>query len=190
MKSFLEPYNPNWKTGFEDIRQVLAAALGEFGGQIDIQHVGSTSVEGLVAKPILDIDIIIENISLLPEISAKLLHIGYISRGDQGVPGRFAFRQQSDFTPLSVPGEKKLPHHLYVCLAGSLALKNHILFRDALRNDPALLQRYAELKLHLTTELKLSREAYAVKKTGFIVSVLAGYGLAKRELEEIANANT
>ena len=65
MTKFIEPYNPNWKIEFEKINQVIKAQLN--GLEIDIQHVGSTAISGLIAKPILDIDIIINNKRLIYE---------------------------------------------------------------------------------------------------------------------------
>lgn len=186
---FIEPYSPKWKSGFESIKQAIESGLGGLAHQIDIQHIGSTSVEGLVAKPILDIDIIIENKLLLPGITAGLERLGYTARGEQGIPGRFAFRQQSDKTPITGTNENRHPHHLYVCYADSPALKNHILFRDALRNDPDLLRSYADLKMSLAADLTIAREEYTIRKTGFIISVLARAGLNMQDLEEISDAN-
>lgn len=190
MIKFIEPYNPNWKTTFERIRQVIEAELTDLSPQFDIQHVGSTSIEGLYAKPILDIDIIIENNGLLKDISSRLEKIGYNSKGEQGIPGRFAFRQSSGFVPFTNERQPWQSHHLYVCYADSLALKNHILFRDALKSDKKLLKRYSELKKSLTDNLKITREEYSLKKTDFIISVLASAGLDERELEEITNTNS
>jgi len=190
MTKFIEPYNPNWKTEFENIRQVIETELGDLNPQIEIQHVGSTSISGLFAKPILDIDIIIENKNLLSDIARRLEKIGYKSKGEQGIAGRFAFRQTSGFTPLTATKNKWQSHHLYVCYADSLALKNHILFRDILRKDKDLSEKYSELKKSLTDNLKITREEYTTRKTDFIISVLATAGLNEKELEDITNANT
>jgi GrpB-like predicted nucleotidyltransferase (UPF0157 family) len=146
MTKFIEPYNPIWKTEFENIRQVLEKELGDLRRQIDIQHVGSTSIPGLLAKPIIDIDIIIENKDLITVLERRLEKIGYISKGEQGIAGRFAFRQTSDFAPLTATKNKWPSHHLYVCYADSLALKNHIMFRDILRKNKELLVEYSNLK--------------------------------------------
>ena len=95
MTKFVEPYNPNWKSAFECLKQFIGTALSDLALDIDIQHIGSTSIPGLFSKPILDIDIIIENKDLLPTIIFMLEKIGYKHKGDQGIPGRFAFRQTS-----------------------------------------------------------------------------------------------
>jgi GrpB-like predicted nucleotidyltransferase (UPF0157 family) len=190
MTKLIEPYNPNWQTAFEDIKQVIEVALHELNTQIEIQHIGSTSIQGMYAKPILDIDIILHEKSSLEQVTIKLTKIGYISRGEQGVAGRFAFRQKSEKVPLTQPNKKWLSHHLYVCYADSLALKNHLLFRDALRNDKDLAQQYSEIKKSLTDNSKIIREDYSSKKTDFIISVLTKAGLSKKELKEITEVNT
>jgi GrpB-like predicted nucleotidyltransferase (UPF0157 family) len=187
---FIEPYNPNWKTEFENIKQIIEAELSDLRQFIDIQHVGSTAIKGLFAKPILDIDLIIDNKNLLPDLSLRLKKIGYESKGEQGIGGRFAFRQMSDIVPLTKPNQKWQSHHLYVCYFDSLALKNHILFRDALRKDENLTQKYSELKKSLTEDLKITREEYTRQKTDFIISVLAKAGLSESELKQIIQANT
>lgn len=190
MTTFIEPYNPNWKIEFENIRQVIETELSDLSPLIDIQHIGSTSIPGLFAKPILDIDIIIENKDLLQSITSRLEQIGYKYKGEQGIPGRFAFRQTSGYIPLTAGNNKWQSHHLYVCYADSVALKNHISFRDILRNDKELLEKYSELKKSLTNNLKITREEYTAGKTDFIISVLATSGLNETELQDITKVNT
>jgi len=188
MRSLIMPYNPEWKREFERLSAVLRACLMDF--EIDIQHVGSTSVPGLHAKPILDIDIIVHDQSLLDHISRVLASIGYIGRGDQGVPGRFAFRQSSPQTPLGADIGKWHEHHLYVCFSDSLALKNHLIFRDSLLKNDDLARAYSRLKMDLVNQEGITREEYAIQKTGFILNVLTGSGLTEKELNEIRMANT
>jgi len=190
MSKFIQPYNPNWKIEFERIRAVIENELGDLRVHTNIQHVGSTSVPGLFAKPILDIDIIIEDKNLLNKISNLLTKIGYKSIGEQGINGRFAFIQNSEITPITAGKNKWQSHHLYVCYADSLALKNHILFRDLLRKDKNLSEKYSEFKKSLTDNLKITREEYTTGKTDFIISVLARAGFDEKEIEEITKANT
>jgi GrpB-like predicted nucleotidyltransferase (UPF0157 family) len=187
MTNLIEPYNPYWKTEFEELKSYLLETL--YGLNIDIQHVGSTSIPNLPAKPILDVDIIIHDKMLLSDISIRLENIGYINKGEQGIEGRFAFRQTSKHAPKKMTIKKWQEHHLYVCYAGSLALKNHILFRDAILNDRKLLEQYASLKMNLTNEIGITREKYTTRKTDFIISVLTKIGLDESELNEITNAN-
>lgn len=186
---FLEPYNSNWKTEFEYIKQTIETEFSDLGQQMDIQHVGSTSIPGLFAKPVLDIDIIINDKDLLQNITTRLEKIGYKAKGDLGISGRFAFRQTSDFTPLTTTKKKWQSHHLYVCYADSLALKNHLLFRDTLKTNQDLIEKYAELKKSLTKNCRITREEYTTGKTGFIISVLALATLSEEELNDISKAN-
>lgn len=188
LKNLILPYDPEWKQAFEKLSAVLYPRLKDF--EINIQHVGSTSVPGLHAKPILDIDIIIHDKSSLDHISEILASMGYIGRGDQGVPGRFAFRQSSPHTPLRGEGEKWQEHHLYVCFSDSLALKNHIIFRDSLLKDGDLVEEYSNLKMDLVNQKGMTREQYTIQKTAFILNVLTSNGLTENELNEIRKANT
>lgn len=188
MTSFVHSYNPLWSGEYNRIKLALKAHLTNFS--TDIQHVGSTAVPSLAAKPILDIDIIIEDKLMLTGVSTKLGQVGYINRGDQGIPGRFAFRQQSIFTPDSPERTKWMEHHLYVCLPDSLALKNHLLFRDALLTDKALCMQYAALKERLTGLNGISREQYTREKTEFILEVLRKQGMTTVELSAIRAANS
>jgi len=184
----IKPYSSAWKKEFEKLKNVLEAALLDLG--IDIQHVGSTSIPELCAKPVLDIDIILADKILLNEVALRLEKIGYFNRGEQGITGRFAFRQNSVYAPITSIKQIWQEHHLYVCFADSLALKNHLLFRDALLEDITLVNRYAALKMELVNQKDMTREAYTKQKTEFIIWVLISRGLEASELQEIRNANS
>ncbi|MEJ8819266.1 GrpB family protein [Lacibacter sp. H407] len=188
MPTLIQPYDFHWKTEFEQLKRVLACELKDFN--IDIQHVGSTSIPGLFAKPVLDVDIILHNKSMLEQVTTILERIGYVNKGEQGITGRFAFRQRSAFTPITVTQQQWQTQHLYVCFADSLALKNHLLFRDALLQNQELDEQYSELKLSLINEHGITREEYTKRKTAFILSVLRTAGLSENELTEIAKANS
>lgn len=187
MPSIIQPSDPNWKTEFEKLQQVLSSQLQSFN--VDIQHVGGTSIPELYAKPVLDIDIILNNKTMLEQIAVALERIGYSNKGEQGIAGRFAFRQQSAFTPITEPSQQWQAHHLYVCFSDSLALKNHLLFRDALLQSKLLVDEYSQLKLALINEQGITREEYTKRKTAFILSVLRRAGLYEEELTEIGRAN-
>lgn len=187
MEDFIEPYNPDWKTEFENLKQILITELKDF--EIDIQHVGSTSIPEQYAKPILDIDIIVANKSLLGDITARLENFGYTSKGEQGIIGRFAFRQLSTLTPSTEAKKEWQKHHLYVCFSDSLALKNHILFRETLLRDSGLVNKYSQLKRNLIKEKGMTKEKYTKEKTEFIISVLTSIGLDEKELNKIKYAN-
>ena len=131
----VEKWNPKWKDEFEKIVDSLGEDI--IYNSIKIEHVGSTSVEGLSAKPIIDLDIVIENDKF--EIIKRLLNDkGYEHEGDLGIEGRDAF---------AYSGKKELMiHHLYVCPKDSKELFKHITFRDCLRNNPVLVAEYSSVK--------------------------------------------
>ena len=135
-KVIVTPYDKAWKSDFEAIRIELAAALG--GLAIGIEHVGSTSVEGLSAKPCIDIDVIIKDYSVFDEIIGKLAAIGYIHEGDLGIKNREAFKYSDK------PHLQK--HHLYVCPQNSEELRRHITFRDFLKSNPEAVRAYGSVK--------------------------------------------
>ena len=131
------PYDPKWKDEYEKIKREIEANLGEL---IEgIEHVGSTSVEGLCAKPCIDIDVVIGDNSVLDAVIAALGAIGYIHEGDLGISGREAFAY-SDKPHL-------YKHHLYVCPRDSGELHRHITFRELLRRDAEARQKYAAVKM-------------------------------------------
>lgn len=183
----LQTFSPSWQEEFENLKQALDSELHPFA--LSIQHVGSTSVAGMLAKPILDIDLVLHEKSQLTAVSDRLTILGYISMGEQGIEGRFAFRQSSSSTPKSVTRTNWQQHHLYVCYEDSLALKNHLVLRDALRKSAELVRTYSDLKLNLIQEKNSSRENYTRKKTEFILRVLAENGLTETELQSIRLAN-
>lgn len=130
------PYDPKWKSDFENIRREIESAIGDL--IVGIEHVGSTSVEGLSAKPCIDIDVVIKDYSVFDEVIEKLEAIGYIHEGNLGIKNREAFKY------LDKPHLKT--HHLYVCPQQSEELYRHITFRDFLRRTPEAVKRYSAVK--------------------------------------------
>ena len=188
MNLLIQPYNPQWAEEFLLLKTVLSSELRQF--RFEIEHVGSTSVPGLLAKSVLDVDIIINDKSQLQGLSHQLIKLGYINKGDQGIAGRFAFRQSNNKTPVTTIGKEWIQHHLYLCFSDSLALKNHLLFRDALLGNQELVTNYSNLKKKLVEEPGMTREKYSVKKTAFILSVLEKLDFEPDELDAIRRANS
>lgn len=152
-------YNPIWPKQFETLRSSLANVLD--GLALTIEHVGSTAVPGLAAKPILDIDVFLKSADELPLAIAALASIGYQHRGDLGIPGREAFRAPAaDF-----------PHHLYVCPTDT-EYQRHITFRDHLLAHPREADAYAALKRELAGKFREDREAYNNAKREFVEGIL------------------
>ncbi|MBO5973723.1 MAG: GrpB family protein [Clostridia bacterium] len=130
------PYDEAWKLAFEEIKKEIEGAIGDL--IIGIEHVGSTSVEGLSAKPCIDIDVVIKDYSVFATVVNKLETIGYIHEGDLGIKDREAFKYSNK------PHLQK--HHLYVCPQDSKELYRHITFRNFLRNNAEAVKQYSLAK--------------------------------------------
>ena len=188
MIQLLQPYDPIWHQEFLQLKEVLVNEIRDY--TVTIEHIGSTAIPGLIAKPILDVDIIIRDKHQLNRTSSTLEKLGYINKGDQGIAGRFAFRQSNNKIPITPTCKEWIQHHLYLCFSDSLALKNHLLFRDALLGNQELVTNYSNLKKKLVEEPGMTREKYSVKKTTFILSVLENLGFKLDELDAIRQANS
>ena len=163
----VEPYDETWTQDFNDIKTELEQALGDLA--LSIEHVGSTSVPGLSAKPIIDIDVVIDNISILDEVISALGNIGYTHEGDQGIPGREAFKYEGK--------EHLRKHHLYVCAKDADELKRHISFRDFLRTHPEAVQDYSKVKEEGALLFPYDIDSYIEHKAPFIQGIYNKIGL-------------
>lgn len=130
------PYDKAWKTAFEEIKVEIESVIGDL--IIGIEHVGSTSVEGLSAKPCIDIDVIIKDYSVFNAVVKELEKIGYSHKGDLGIKDREAFKY--------VDKPHLQTHHLYVCPQYSEELHRHITFRDFLRSNAEAVKKYSLVK--------------------------------------------
>jgi GrpB-like predicted nucleotidyltransferase (UPF0157 family) len=164
-------YDPEWPRIFEALREVYLHALGELA--IAVEHVGSTSVPGLAAKPIIDIDVVIQLRDDLPSVVKRLALLGYRHQGDIGVPRREAFaRDGADDVPRDGSGRSWPAHNLYVCALNCSELRRHLMFRDWLRGNPAVAAEYDRLKRRLADIYRDDRESYTDAKTDFIKAAL------------------
>ena len=160
-------YDPNWQSDFERIERELADALAELA--VGIEHIGSTSVCGLSAKPCIDIDVIIRDYSVFPEVVSSLSEIGYVHEGDLGIQGREAF---------AYTGKEHLKkHHLYVCPRESAELNRHIKFRDYLRSNPDAVLRYSAIKEEAARLFPNDIDKYIEYKSPFIQEIYEKCGL-------------
>jgi GrpB-like predicted nucleotidyltransferase (UPF0157 family) len=153
-------YDPRWPEQFARLRDRAQSAMGELA--VSIEHVGSTAVPGLPAKPVIDMVVVIASDEDLPEAIERLAVIGYSARGDLGVPGREAF---------SWP-EGETRHHLYVSPTTSEELRAQVRFRDLLLSDPRLAANYVALKRELAATYRDDRPSYTDGKTDFIAAAL------------------
>lgn len=173
----VEDYNPQWPKQFEDLKALLWPAVQSFA--LSIEHVGSTSVPGLAAKPVIDLDIIIPDMSYLNQAIKALATLGYEHRGNLGIVERESFKSVN---PL-------FKHNLYVCSKDSISLRNHLCLRDTLRSHPKLRDDYAELKKKLAAQFPDSIDDYIEGKTDFILEILKSHGYGPDNLEAIRIAN-
>lgn len=130
------PYDAGWQRDFAAIKRELECALGPLA--LRIEHVGSTAVEGLSAKPCIDIDVVIRDYDVFDAVVDKLAEIGYQHEGDLGIRDREAFCY-SDKPHLQT-------HHLYVCPLQSAELHRHLTFRVFLRTHPEAVRQYGAVK--------------------------------------------
>lgn len=157
----IHPYNENWPRAFQQLEGVLMQVLT--GLPYRIHHVGSTSVPGLAAKNIIDIDIEMAPETGLAEVAERLATIGYEHHGNFGIPLRDAFKLTGDSA--LVPAKiATTPHHLYVCPHDSPELARHLAFRDALRADGVLCKTYSDLKRKIAAASGQQRKLYAERK--------------------------
>lgn len=163
-------YTPDWAEAFSDLSRALEPVLG--GLVLGIEHVGSTSVPGLSAKPIIDIDVIINSPATLLSVVEVLEGVGYQHEGDLGIPGRDAFRREDNTVPRDGSGGVWPSHHLYVCTQDSGELRRHLAFRDHLRRDSDAAVRYENLKRDLAERFPDDVDSYVEGKSEFIERIL------------------
>ena len=161
------PYDEQWRQDFLRIKAELTNTLGQL--TIGIEHVGSTSVQGLSAKPIIDIDVIIKDYTVLENVVSALREIGYQHEGNLGIVGREAFKYDGK--------EHLQKHHLYVCPEDSPELKRHIAFRDYLRTHPDAVREYSHIKEEAVKQFPDDIERYIGYKSPFIEKIYAEIGI-------------
>jgi GrpB-like predicted nucleotidyltransferase (UPF0157 family) len=170
-------WSPEWAEQFEEVADVLRTALADVTSA-RVEHVGSTSVPGLAAKPILDVDVIVEAADA-PAATAALESVGYVHRGDLGVTGREAFH---------APGPPR--RNVYVCTAGTANVRNHLAVRDVLRTHQDLREAYADVKRALADDPGMDIDTYIAGKSAVLQRVLEASGeFSDAELEAIRRLN-
>jgi GrpB-like predicted nucleotidyltransferase (UPF0157 family) len=153
-------YDPLWPRVFEELRASLVAAVGDLA--VTVEHIDSTAVPGLAAKPIIDLDLVVASPEDIPAAIARLAALGYTHQGDPGIPGREAFLSPARGTS----------HHLYACPSDGGEFRRHVLFRDYLRTHPRAARHYGRLKRSAALRFREDRVAYVGAKSRFIEAVL------------------
>ena len=155
----LVSYTPEWKRLFEEEKARLQKAVGEH--VLDIQPLGSTAIPGMIAKPIIDIGIAVEDFEEAAVCIKPIERLGYVYRGEHGIPRRHYFVKEDPRT-----------HHIHMVEINSREWHKMVLFRDYLIRHPESAQEYAALKAGLAEQFKIDREAYTDGKAPFIERVL------------------
>ena len=173
------PYDPNWQARFEEVRQYLLGILS--GQDARVEHVGSTSVPGLAAKPILDIDIVLQNGADFEVVRSSLEANGYYHIGNLGITGREAFKYQDK--------PQLMRHNLYALSADADELKRHLTFRDWLRSHPHDREAYAQVKIAAARHFPDDISAYIDAKSDVILDIYKRSGLYRpQDLRELARS--
>jgi GrpB-like predicted nucleotidyltransferase (UPF0157 family) len=170
-------YDLAWPQILERLRSPIWKAVKDIA--LTIEHVGSTSVPGLAAKPIIDIDIVAPTKAEVELAIPRLATLGYLHRGNLGIEDREAFQ-----SPPNLPR-----HNLYLCPRDSLALANHLAVRDHLRTHPETAKVYGELKKQLADQFPDDIDAYVEGKTSILLSILKESQFPPDQLHEIEAAN-
>ena len=166
-KVIVLPYDVKWKADFEKIKAEIENAIGQL--IVSVEHVGSTSVIGLSAKPCIDIDVVIKDYSVFDAVVSSLAEIGYIHEGDLGIKDRHAFRY-ADKPHLQT-------HHLYVCPQNSAELHRHITFRNFLQNNPDAVEKYSRVKETAAQLFPDNIDKYIEYKSPYIEEIYTLCGL-------------
>jgi GrpB-like predicted nucleotidyltransferase (UPF0157 family) len=173
--TLVTPYNLAWPVWFGRLKARIEPFLLDVPHTVE--HVGSTAIAGMTAKPVIDIDLVIERADF-PRTCDALGRLGYIHEGDKGIPNREAF----DLSEASLKGS--LPaHHLYVCMKGTPELHKHIIFRDFMRRHPEWIKRLSAHKVELCERYANDRQAYIDGKSEMVRQITEA---AKKEFRTSA----
>jgi len=178
MRFTVVPYDPAWPSTFQTLKANLETILAG-ATYISIEHVGSTSVPKLCAKPVLDVDIIVPSDADITPVVDRLTAHGYSYRGEGNIPGRHIVRAP----------DQDPDRNMYVCVDGCLGLRNHLAVRDVLRADDQSREEYARLKMELTSREWNHVGEYAQAKGAVLQKILEKAGLSAEDLESIKNVN-
>jgi GrpB-like predicted nucleotidyltransferase (UPF0157 family) len=170
-------YDEEWPRRFETLRAWIWPVVSDVA--VRIEHVGSTSVPDLAAKPVIDMTVVVAGRNDVPLTIERLATLGYRHRGNLGVEDREAFDN-----PAELP-----PHNLYVCPEGTIGVVNQLAVRDSLRAEPETARRYGQLKKRLAATFPTDIDSYVLGKTDFILDVLRRAGLTDEQLTSIERAN-
>ncbi|GGD53456.1 GrpB family protein [Paenibacillus nasutitermitis] len=152
-------YDDKWPALFQNEKANILQAFGE--DVIDIQHFGSTSVQGMIAKPIIDILVGLKTLELNNSIINNLIELGYEGFGEAGVKGRLYFRKRQEHA-----------YNLAVVIWNGEQWVNNLLIRNFLRDNPNAAKHYSEIKLHSINKGHTTLLAYSDEKADYVNNLL------------------
>jgi len=168
-------YSPSWVACYEDAAAELRETLGDV--LIEVHHIGSTSVPGLASKPVIDILLEVADLDALDALNSTMEALGYIPRGEFGIPGRRYFPRGGDART----------HHVHAYQQGSQHVRDHLVFRDYLRAHPQEAEAYAVVKRAASKAHLTDPESYVEYKSAHVRALISrALDWAKQHNEEDA----
>lgn len=165
-------YDPAWPGMYASEAEKIARVFGKF--LISIEHVGSTSIPNLPAKPIIDIMLVVEDIEMVESLNPAMIELGYEPKGEYGISGRRHF---------SKGGDRIRTHNIHTYASGNPEIERHRNFRDYLIAHAHKARQYAEMKAHLAQEFPHDMDSYLAGKAVFIKEILAKAAIWREEVE-------
>ncbi|GJM62274.1 hypothetical protein PEDI_28260 [Persicobacter diffluens] len=150
------PHEDHWASDFEEMVGLLHEKIGE--GIVNIHHIGSTSVPGLVAKPVIDIMLEVSSLEVIDQQNAAFEALGFVARGENGISRRRYFEK----------GGYHRSHQIHAFPAGDEHVERHLAFRDYLRTFPKVRDAYGALKIKVAKSCQNDIEKYCDGKDAFI----------------------
>ncbi|MCM3612173.1 GrpB family protein [Planococcus sp. MERTA32b] len=152
-------YQPEWKQQFQQAAKEIKEIFGE--ECIEIHHIGSTSIEGMAAKPIIDLMPVVRVIESADVLIAEMEKLGYESKGENGLPGRRYFQRGGD----------ERTHHVHIYAEGNPEIGRHLAFRNYLRGNPQEAEEYGILKKKLAYEFPYDIDQYIAGKEELVARI-------------------
>ncbi|MGJ8644485.1 MAG: GrpB family protein [Luteolibacter sp.] len=156
MKIEVLPYCPEWPASFEREKTLLLASIGQV--TMEVHHIGSTAVESLAAKPIIDIMLEVTSLKELDTCDEKIIQLGYEAMGEYGIHGRRYYRKGGD----------ERTHQIHAFQTADKNLTRHLAFRDYLRTHPDVRNEYGKLKIQVASHCNHDIGHYCDGKNDFI----------------------
>jgi GrpB-like predicted nucleotidyltransferase (UPF0157 family) len=166
----LADYDPRWPALFEEERALIQEAIGDW--IIAIEHVGSTSIPGIAAKPVIDIGVGLRDIGESYKTIFPMAKLRYRCMGEGGIPDRLYFKKPDDSQSLRVPGGVPRTHQIHMYETSNPEWERHLAFRDYLRAYPDARDEYEALKRRLAVEHASDIERYADAKSDFVERII------------------